>query len=383
MSPAGAPLLVLLVVLCLALPVVAFMVWGRLRPRVLAIVACTLLVMATQVAAIGAAAVAINRSGQYYTDWAQVTESITGGQPTQSIASADTSSMTGVDPQKAGSLRSEPDTHFSSRDEWATKGRVESVTMEGANSALTSHAFVYLPPQYFQPAYKHVRFPAAEAITGYPGNDNNLVQLFKYPQVLRAEVGAGRAKPMVLVMMRPSLNYQRDFECTDVPSGPLPLTFFGQDVPLAISRSYRVQSTGWGVIGDSTGGYCAAKIAMTYPAMFHAAVSLSGYYTALQDRTTGDLWGGSTQLRNLNDLGWRLQHQPAPATSLLVTISKQEGGPLGYDNTTHFLGLAKPPTQVDSIITPTGGHDLANWSRLTPRAMDWLSAKLPAQGVAP
>ncbi len=376
MSPTGAPLLVLLFALSIALPVAAFIAWSRLRPRVLAVAACAVLIVATQLAAIGLAAVAANRSGQYYTAWSQITESFTGGQPIQPISSAATSSRHDVDPQQAGSLISRPDSSFSTRSDWATKGRLESVTMTGASSGLTSHAFVYLPPEYFKPAFAHTRFPAAEAITGYPGNDRNLVQLFKYPSVLRAEVAAGRAKPMVLVMMRPSLNYRRDFECTDVPDGPLPLTFFAQDVPTAMSRSYRVPSTGWGVIGDSTGGYCATKLAMTDPATFHAAVSLSGYYTALQDDTTGDLWGGSPEVRSLNDLSWRLEHQPAPATSLLVTISKQESGPLGYDNTQHFMSLAKAPMELDSIVTPTGGHDLANWTRLIPRTLDWLSGKL-------
>ncbi len=381
MSPTGVPLLVLLILLIIALPITAFWVWSRLRPRVWAVLACALLVVATQLSTVGAIAVIANRSGQYYTAWSQLAEIVTGGQPTQGIPSVNTSSQNGTDPQAAGSLTHQSVGSFSTKDEWATSGRLESVTMQGANSGLTSHAFVYLPPEYFQQAFAHTRFPAAEAISGYPGNDRNLVQLFKYPSVLRAEVAAGRARPMVLVMMRPSLNYRRDFECTDVPDGPLPLTFFAQDVPRAMSRRYRVPATGWGVLGDSTGGYCAAKLAMNYPDTFHAAVSLSGYYTALQDNTTGDLWGGSPEIRNLNDLGWRLAHRPAPATSLLVTISKQEKSDLGYDNTRHFMSLAKAPMQVDSIVTPTGGHDLANWTRLIPRTLDWLSGKLPAQEV--
>ena len=86
---------------------------------------------------------------------------------------------------------------------------------------------------------------------------------------------------MVLVMMRPSVTFPRDTECTDVPAGPQALTFFAQDVPMAISKAYRVQPNGWGTIGDSTGGYCSTKITMLYPAIFHAAVSLSGYYYTL------------------------------------------------------------------------------------------------------
>ena len=41
-------------------------------------------------------------------------------------------------------------------------------------------------------------------------------------------------------------------------------TFFAQDIPTAASEAYRVaaQPSGWALMGDSTGGYCAAKLAI-------------------------------------------------------------------------------------------------------------------------
>lgn len=43
----------------------------------------------------------------------------------------------------------------------------------------------------------------------------------------------------------------------------------------------------------STGGYCAAKLAMTNPYQFPDAVSMAGYYVALRDGTTGSLYGAA------------------------------------------------------------------------------------------
>jgi hypothetical protein len=157
-------------------------------------------------------------------------------------------------------------------------GRVESVTITGVRSRLASHAFVYLPPQYFQAAYRRRAFPAAQVFTGFPGTDLNLLKGLDFPGRLLDEMKAHRARPTVLVMMRPSVNFPRDTECTDVPSGPQALAFFAQDVPLAIAGTYRVQTRGWGAIGDSTGGYCAAKLAMLHSDVFTAAVALSGYF---------------------------------------------------------------------------------------------------------
>jgi S-formylglutathione hydrolase FrmB len=194
--------------------------------------------------------------------------------------------------------------------------------------------------------------------------------------VLLQQIRKRKASPTVLVMLRSSVTFPRDTECTDVPAGPQALTVFAQDVTSQVSRHYRVRSTGWGAIGDSTGGYCSAKLAMMQPAIFPAAVALSGYYNTLQDQTTGDLWGGSQVVRNLNNLDWRVRHQPAPAVSLLVTTGTDEKGPEGYRNTLKFLKLVTPPMTVSKIVQPNGGHNFAAWSVELPKAMNWLSTRL-------
>ena len=93
------------------------------------------------------------------------------------------------------------------------------MTITGVRSRLASHAFVYLPPQYFQAAYRRRAFPAAEVFTGFPGTDLNLLKGLNFPRRLLGEIQTRRARPTVLVMMRPSVNFPRDTECTDVPQG--------------------------------------------------------------------------------------------------------------------------------------------------------------------
>jgi len=180
-------------------------------------------------------------------------------------------------PPPSGRVRILPDPGWSSGQQWATRGRVESVTIRGIRSGLTAHAFVYLPPQYFQEAFAHRVLPVTQVLAGVPGSDLGLLRSLDYPARLLTEMDAHRAGPMVLVMMSPSVAPPRDTECTDVPAGPQALTFLAADVPEAMAASYRVQPRGWGAIGFSTGGYCAAKLAMTHSETFRAAVSLSGY----------------------------------------------------------------------------------------------------------
>ena len=166
-------------------------------------------------------------------------------------------------------------------------------------------------------------------MTGYPGHEQALLTRMKYPDQELAALRAHRASPMVLVMLRPSVTEPRDTECTDVPGGPQAMTFFAQDVPTAVASALWVRPDDWAVMGDSTGGYCATKIAMMHSDVFRAAVSFSGYYHALRDQNTGDLWGGSPVVRDLNDPLWRLSHVPEPPIGVFASIARDEGGPRG------------------------------------------------------
>ena len=312
MSLTGRPLLALLIILTIGLPVATVVFWSRIRPGLRAYLARGLGVFSSQLVAVLLAAVIVNNYGFFYSSWTDV---FTSSEPISSTShpTHPPAPGKGRNPATAGGITSTTYPSYSLPPQWNKRGRIDSVTIAGASTGLTSQAYVFLPPQYFQPAYAGKNFPGVEVFTGYPGHPLGLVERRHYPEVLLKEISRNRARPMVLVMMRPPATYPRDTECTDVPAGPQVLTFFAQDVTAQISRHYRVRPTGWGAMGDSTGGYCSAKLAMLQPAIFPAAVALSGYYNTLRDNTTGDLWGGSPMVRKLNDLQWRLKNMPAPA----------------------------------------------------------------------
>jgi S-formylglutathione hydrolase FrmB len=182
---------------------------------------------------------------------------------------------------------------------------------------------------------------------------------------------------MVLVMMSPMIVPGRDTECTNVANGgPRAEDFWSQDVPSAVERTYRVSqdASGWGLVGDSTGGYCALKIAMMNSDRFSAAASLSGYFGALQDGTTGDLYGGDPGFRAQNDLSWRIRNLPSPPISVLLATSRS--GESDYGATLDFIAHAKAPMRISTLIRATGGHNFNTWNAEVPAALQWLSAHL-------
>ncbi len=258
----------------------------------------------------------------------------------------------------------------------AQAGRIDKVQIKGATTGITTPAYVYLPPQYFQKGFDQQHFPAAVILTGYPGTAESLITRMKYPQTATEHIKRGLMQPMILIMMRPSVVPPRDTECVNIPHGPQVETFFTHDLRRAIAANYRVGDgpQNWGIMGDSTGGYCAVKMTMRHPDAFSAAVSLSGYYATHDDPTTGSLFGGSEQLKNENDMTWWLRHRSAPPVWVLVTSSRK--GEWNYSRTVAFIKAVRPPMRISSIILPSGGHNFTTWNRELPTALDQLSHHL-------
>ncbi|MES5819673.1 alpha/beta hydrolase-fold protein [Streptomyces sp. RG80] len=257
-------------------------------------------------------------------------------------------------------------------------GQIQKVAIVGRTTHLATSAFVYLPPEYFQKRYRARTFPAAVVLTGYPGTAQALVDKLHYPGTALDLAKDGRMQPMILVMLRPTVAPPRDTECVDVPGGPQAESFFAKDLPDAVLAHYRVgkKPGSWGIIGDSTGGYCALKLAMHHPEVYAAGAGLSPYYNAPLDPTTGDLFHGDKELRNRANLFWCLKHRPAPDTSLLVSSSKI--GEANYKDTLRFIDRVKATnlTRVSSIILESGGHNFNTWRREIPATLQWISGRL-------
>jgi S-formylglutathione hydrolase FrmB len=364
-------LLVLVVFLALATFVATVWLWPRLSARGVRPVAGRIgLLLGGQLAILAALGLAVNAYFGFYASFSDLlgTDQAPGEVVNYTAGGADgRSGLEEMGHQAVGvSAGASP----------ARAGRIDRVEIRGATTGITVPAYVYLPPQYFQKGFRKQNFPAAVILTGYPGTAESLITRMKYPQTATEHIQHGRMQPMIMVMLRPSVVPPRDTECMNIPNGPQVETFFTHDLRQVIAANYRVGLAGrnWGVMGDSTGGYCALKLAMRHPSDFSAAVSLSGYYATHDDPTTGSLFAGSDLLRDENNLMWRLRHRPVPPVWVLVTSSRH--GETNYPATMAFIHAVRAPMQVSSIILPSGGHNFTTWDRELPAALDQLSHHL-------
>jgi S-formylglutathione hydrolase FrmB len=371
MGLTSKPVLLLAVLFAVLLFVGTVWLWPRLARRGWRAVGGRVgLLLATQLALFLSVGLSANQAFGFYASWADLfgRETEPGVVVDHTANGAPAGPLQVVDTRRVDGAGGRP--QFG--------GQIQKVAISGRTTHITTPAYVYLPPEYFEPRYRTRTFPAAVILTGYPGTAEALVDKLHYPRTARQLARDGRMQPMILVMLRPTVAPPRDTECVDIPGGPQTESFFAKDLPDAVADHYRVgrKPGSWGIIGDSTGGYCALKLALHHPEVYAAGAGLSAYYKAPIDPTTGDLFRGNQTLRKESDLHWFLKNRSAPDTSLLVTSSKS--GESNYKATLKFIDLAKATnrTRISSIILESGGHNFNTWRREIPPTLEWISGRL-------
>ncbi len=264
------------------------------------------------------------------------------------------------------------------------QGETVRLTVHGRRSQLTRTVYLYLPPQYFQARYARARFPAIELITGFPGQPQDWINVVGVTQSYLTLLRDGAVQPAVLVMPDANGGPRISLQCLNVRRGPQDATFLGVDLPEALSRSLRVPPPGpaWGIAGYSEGGYCAADLALLYPARYGAAGVLSGYFVPGDDRLgspvrTVNPFGADKALRALNTPMQRVR--ALPVNEPVPQFWLGAGSDFRQDVTAarafqRRLLTRQPGAMVH--LAPGGKHNMATWRALVPPLLAWLTPRL-------
>ena len=353
MSLTSPQLLAIIAILAALAPIALIITW-RMRPagvggallRLVGVVVC-------QIFAIGTIGLWANNNYGFYDSWDDLL-----GVPQPPPATIDTTGLVAAD---------------------GSQGRVVTVTapvpgIPGPDPLAAM--LVWLPKQYDDPAAKNTTFPVVMVLPGQPSNPQDTMHAFDFPSLASHEIDSGKVKPFVAVFPPIMIAPPRDTECTDIPNGPQAETWLAKTVPSAIKPKFRVDPSGakWSSMGFSTGGFCSAKVMLRNRSVFNAAVSIAGYFDAETDNTTGDLFGGSEQLRKENSPIWLVQQAPTTTTNLLIVVSKQDTDSWApgsaYADSSKMIASTTSVPGVQSLVLPTGGH---NYSTYTPSVDDCLA----------
>ena len=375
MDLTGAPFLVTVIVVAVALPVADLLLWSRVRgPIPVRVLQRVGLLLVTQLSAVLMAGVLVNNQFGLYESWSDLLGTDQPGGPQVKQNPGGAAQPHGVAP--SGSAQPDAPVALPGIGALPGSGRVRFETVTGPQSGITSKLWVLLPQGYDDPGSAHRHYPVVEFFPGYPGTPTTWLHALHLQDVMDAEVSAGRVPAFIAVLPTMNVAAPRDTECVDVSGGPQVATWLATDVPRILESQTRTLPRGnaWAMAGYSTGGFCTAKLLLTHPSDFGSGAVLAGYFSPSNDLTTGDLFAGQQALRDANDPMWLLKNRPIPTVHLLAVYSDQDLQSLAP--TKAFLALAKPPLAVDEIVLPSGGHNTNVWLGVEPQVLRWLGSHL-------
>jgi enterochelin esterase-like enzyme len=264
------------------------------------------------------------------------------------------------------------------------QGYLVRTTVAGPRSGITRVVYLYLPPQYFQPAYRAYRFPVIELIHGQPGVPQDWITVVGVTRAFDRLLADKLAQPAVLVMPDVNGGARISLQCLNQVGGPQDLTYLAVDVPTQVTRMLRVSRPGraWGVAGYSEGGFCAANMALRYPHRYGFAGVLSGYFAPLDNQLAGtgrpvSPFAGDDRLREqntpLDELG------SLPAATVIPRFWLAAGGADSQDvaNAEGFWKELRPrQPEAPLTLTPGSGHTMTTWRAQVPSMLAWMTPRL-------
>ncbi|MYW01660.1 hypothetical protein GT354_25955 [Streptomyces sp. SID3343] len=251
-------------------------------------------------------------------------------------------------------------------------GVLVNTSIRGARTGYKLDTYVYLPAAYFAPDSR-ARFPVIQLTSGFPGTPDTWLRRMKVHQMLAGLMEEGRMPPTIVVIAAQNPVEGRDSECVDAPGGARAETFLALDVPDVIAANFRTAPApaNWGVMGYSTGGFCAANLTLRHPERYGAAASLSGYFKAITDITTGDLYKGDDALRRANSPLHTIDAPRTAALRMYLFAAKGEGK--SVRELREFAAKFRPTDSATIRVESSGGHNFGTWARGLPTAFEWLS----------
>ncbi|GAA4904409.1 alpha/beta hydrolase [Streptomyces coeruleoprunus] len=371
MSLTGTPFFVTAIVLAVIAVVLPFLLWSRLRGPAIVRGAIRLgMVGFAQITAMLVVFVAVNNANSLYSGW----DDLLGRE--DHVDSALDLGPDGLGGRRIADLPKVKQT-FKPVDDPAVGSRVVSTQLVGRVSGVKADVYVWLPPQYDDPAYRDKKFPVVELFSGFPGTPKSWFAGMHVSEQLEPLMREGKVAPFILVSPRTKLLGDQDPGCSNVTGRINTATWLSVDVRKMITDNFRAVETpdGWAAAGFSAGGHCAAKLTLAHPDRYRYAISMSGYNDPAAERSS--ITGKDPQLRHANNPMTILKEAKTPPR---VTMLFTGDGGDGYQQGVDLRAVAKPPTRID-VRRVIGGHRTTTWSKDVPAVFTWLTAQLEGAGA--
>lgn len=368
MSLTGTPFLYTLIVLFAIALILPLALWTRMRgPQALRAAARMLMLLFAQGTAVALVFVLVNNSNNLYDNWDDL---LGTGNHVQQAANLGADGTGGIALKRLPKVKQD----FTPATGPGMRG-VRETQLKGRVSGVNAEVYVWLPPQYDEPAYRNRKFPVVELLPGYPGSAKAWFGSMKATQQLAPLMRSGQVAPFILVAPRTNLLAGVDTGCANIPGQVNADSWLSIDVPKMVMDNFRAEPgpKGWATAGYSAGGHCAAKLAIAHPNRYMAAISMSGYNDPIGERNS--LAAQNPTVRAENNPYMLLKKSPTPPRIALYVSGQPHDG---YEAGIGLEQAAKAPTTVHVVFIPksAGGHTMALWRPQVIPSFRWLTVEM-------
>jgi len=254
--------------------------------------------------------------------------------------------------------------------------------LNGKQSGAAGHVWIVLPKSAVNEITKNKsqadlsKYRVLQFLPGFPGTPLGWINRLHIVNFLESAWKTKKLPPAIAVLTDTNLRPGVDGECMNIPHGPQIETWLNQDVHDFASSLLGVLPNHWVVFGSSTGGWCAAELAIRHPDHYIAGASIAGYFSPEPSKAF-DV-ATKAKLANEYDLRQQIKNRH-PAVQIFATVAPSDHG--SYFQTIHFVNDMGKLIPIQTVQLTGQGHNFDAWLPAIAPALRWAGNILNKAGA--
>ena len=335
--------------------------WNHLgRNAVLHIFLRVFIIIFVQVFALAAIGVTINRAGDFYESWGD----LFGSKKNLAKIAISPEALAGISAKDILAARHTPGGSL-----------VFRLVINGKASKISDVVYVVTSPKISRLLESKNNpsigsdYQVVELFPGYPGVPQTWIGTLGGITTMENLENANQIKPTIAIIPAINVVAGQDTECLDFVGGAQVETWLTADMKTLATSFLGIDNRSWSSFGYSTGGWCAAMVAVRHPDQYRRGISLAGYFEP--SFSAGINRRERSYLSSKYDLIKTLKSSPT-SLKMLVIASKRDRN--SYASTQRFISRASNYISVKFDEIPNGGHNIAVWHPYVETGFLWLKA---------
>ncbi|MEI6217173.1 MAG: alpha/beta hydrolase-fold protein [Actinomycetes bacterium] len=316
-----------------------------------------------QVLIVVSAGITINRSGNFYESWGD----LFGSKKNLAKIAISPTALSAISPKDLATAT-------------RTKGGslIFKEVITGAKSKVSDYVYVVASPTISKLLLAKnstgigTNYQVVELFPGYPGVPQTWIGTLGGITTMENLENAGQIKPTIAIIPAINVVAGQDTECLNYVGGAQVETWLTADMKTLAKNFIGIDDRLWSSFGYSTGGWCAAEVAVRHPEQYGQAISLAGYF-----EPTFAI-GINKRERNFLSNKYNLikTFKANPSNLKMLTIASKRDR-YSYFSTKRFIAESAQFISVKFDEIPNGGHNIKVWKPYVTTGFLWLNSVAP------